>query len=101
MTQSPQDDPNPSIIKKYLVGIKVPPFFVAHARGFAEGAVMAALGAVAIFVFGFDYSVFGLPRELTVLAPGALLYIVRASEGVADQVIDPTQNRRPPVKPGS
>ena len=72
-----------------LRGVNVSPVVVAGARGIVEAAVLAGLVALADWLA--DGSV---TSTLGTWAP-ILVLIVRQLEGIADQLIDPDQNRRP------
>lgn len=71
----------------YLTGKGgIPPAVVAAARGMLEVALLAALGAVVLYVTDLD-----LPEQWRWIVP-ALLLFVRTVEGVVDQ-IDPMKVR--------
>ena len=72
-----------------LRGVNVSPVVVAGVRGIVEAAVLAGLVALADWLS--DGSV---TSQLGMWAP-ILVLIVRQLEGIADQLIDPDQNRRP------
>ena len=61
-----------------LRGLNVPPWIVGFARGAVETAVLAALGAVALYV---SDSEFGSEMWAVLLVWG-----VRTLEGLADQI---------------
>lgn len=71
-----------------LRGLVLNPLLVAFARGLLEAALMAGL------LFGIDAltSGVGVPDELKIYAPFALL-VLRQLEGVVDK-IDPMKQRR-------
>ena len=76
-------------LNKWLRGAEgAPPFLVRLTRGTLEVAALAGLA------FVFDNAVNLSPDEWKVVV-GAFLPAVTFIEGIADQVLDPTQNRAP------
>ena len=67
-----------------------PAVVVGFARGAVEAAVLAGLGAFAIYVQDYDFSILGIDEGVTIFALPAILWVVRTVEGYADQ-IDPSK----------
>ena len=67
-----------------------PAVVVGFARGAVEAAVLAGLGAFAIYVQGYDFSILGIDEGVAIFALPAILWVVRTVEGYADQ-IDPAK----------
>ena len=67
-----------------------PAVVVGFARGAVEAAVLAGLGAFAIYVQDYDFSILGIDEGVTISALPAILWVVRTVEGYADQ-IDPSK----------
>ena len=89
-----QDDQTQNVITRLLVGVHFPPFIVANVRGLVVGLVLVILAAAAKYLGGYDFTVLGVPQDISILIPGVLLYVIRALEGALDQTADPTQNSR-------
>lgn len=75
-----------NILKNLVFGIDIPPFIVGIVRGAIETAVMAGLGFVAVEASTLDWG------QYAAFTPG-ILWGIRSLEGLADNFIDPTQNR--------
>ena len=67
-----------------------PAVVVGFARGAVEAAVLAGLGAFAVYVGDYDFAVLGISEDVTIFALPAVLWVVRTVEGDADQ-IDPSK----------
>ena len=67
-----------------------PAVVVGFARGAVEAAVLAGLGAFAIYVQDYDFSILGIDEGVAIFALPAILWVVRTVEGYADQ-IDPAK----------
>lgn len=67
-----------------------PASVVGFARGLVEAAALAGLGAVAIYVQDYDFSILGIDDGVAIFAIPAVLWVIRTLEGVADQ-IDPNK----------
>ncbi len=67
-----------------------PAVVVGFARGAVEAVVLAGLGAFAIYVQDYDFSILGIDEGVTIFALPAILWVVRTVEGYADQ-IDPAK----------
>jgi hypothetical protein len=63
---------------------------VGFCRGAVEGALLAGLGYLAIYVGNYDFTLLGLEEGLAPLVAGALVLGLRSLEGVADR-IDPSK----------
>ena len=63
---------------------------VGFARGAAEGAILAGLGYLAIYVGDYDFTILGADEAIAPLIVGGALLTLRFLEGLADQ-IDPTK----------
>ena len=63
-----------------------PAVVVGFARGAVEAAVLAGLGAFALYVADYDFTVLGLNENVTIFAIPAVLWAIRTVEGYADQI---------------
>lgn len=88
-----------------LKGFNVPPIVVALVRGFIEAVVLAGLAwigvnievIVELFPDSMQTTLNGIGLTETVLISGGI-WAVRTLEGLADQKIDPNQNRDADVR---
>ncbi len=67
-----------------------PAVVVGAARGAVEAVVLAGLGAFAVYVQDYDFTLLGVDENVTIFAIPAILFVVRTLEGYADQ-IDPAK----------
>ena len=78
------------MIKDLLVGLNVPPVFVALARAVILAAIAGGLGALITELEVLDWKQFGYAAPVVL---GAL----RQIEGLFDQMQTPNQNDTPPA----